>query len=326
MTHVYGADGIVDTGLHIGNVFHHDNTARKIISDMHDAFQHAKQTIPPRDASILYDVDDIVFMAQLLLNATETSEDDVRQSYPEFVSMLESTRADPFPGMVTKEDGSTTKLVSRAIKTSLKSSGTDITGLKPDDIASAFETDSDSHSSGGEDDGDTGTKPQKKQQKRKAVDVKSSAPVSSLTLPELLADPYYMCDSKHVVTTHNLDYNAPTKHYNSIIAKCQWANVINTSPMVRRWFVIVFMYCSDGLRDRIRAATPKNIAKPYFDGLPGVYDDFDTRIAKYLFGVVLHDRRKKKRIIEKVACPSLLIVIQEMAYFDRLMQLAQVRS
>mgnify|MGYP003983339089 CR=1 FL=1 len=87
---------------------------------------------------------------------------------------------------------------------------------------------------------------------------------------------------------------------------------------VRTWYVLVFLYISDGLRARVRAATEPGFARGYFDGCKGI-PDFDTRMGHYLFGELKHDRRKKLRQLLRVAKPSLVIVLEEMLLYKLLL-------
>jgi hypothetical protein len=85
--------------------------------------------------------------------------------------------------------------------------------------------------------------------------------------------------------------------------------------------VIVFLYVSEGLRDRVCAATDPRVARAYFDGLDERFECFDDRMSSYLFGSVQHDRKRKRRVLEQVACPAPAIVISECLVFRKLAEL-----
>jgi hypothetical protein len=294
---------VVDRRLHIGNLLHHRVVQCQVISLMHDAFVAAEKTIPNRAPNRFFDTSDVVLMAQLLYNTTEVDKDVVEKMYPDLVAELAEYDD---TGMEDDKEEEAHLMARVGLATCAH--------LDATDLADAL--------IGGTSDDDEEEEEQPVAVKQvRAVKRKKGAPPSvksSMSLGELLGHPILMHDNKEVQIATKLNYNAPHMHYASIRAQCSWANTVNTNHFVRTWYVIVFLYVSEGLRARVRAATEPGYARAYFDGCRGI-EPFVVRMGYYLFGELKHDRRKKLRQLLRVAKPSPMIVLEEMMLYKLLM-------
>lgn len=306
--------------LHLGNVLHHIPTQRSIIAMMDTAFRTARDTVPNKEPNVFYDSEDVVFIAQLLYNTTETNAEVVCSLYPDlnkYMSNMSEKYTDYAQDAFVTQD-----VVSEALQRSLrKDKSVGLSGISGQILSDALDTTrhEDDDDDEGREDGEA--TPARKSTKRKAPKRKKGDPPalsSSMTLGDILGHPVHMKGDAYREELAVLDYNAPSFHYKIILQKCEWANTTNNNTLVFVWYMIVFMYVSEELCRRIQEHTDAGISKAYFDGIPGRLEPMHDRMDGYLYGKLTHDKPKKSRVVEKVIKPPLSIVLEELLIFRNL--------